>query len=921
MDSIGNSAQRVLYVPGPRGLPGGPMGPQGPAGPQGPVGPTGPQGPVGPAGGAPIGTQGSVLILSANSGTSEATTNLFVSTSNLIGVGTTTPSATLHVQGNVFTTGNLTVNLSSIFLGNSAVTGTVSDTTPATTSRLIFDNSANVGVIPNKVVLYSNTASGNVCGIALATTVTADVPDVRYLTSGSHTFLTRATNVLNGYNMFSINPQGIVSVGGGTAAHLDIGNFEPTINTQVRITSSNIAMVVPGFGKVGLGTTLPGATLDVRGNLYVSNALTTTNVVTSSLNVTAASNLQSLVTTSLNTSSISNLNSLVTPLANLGTLNVSSVVTSTLNVTSDSNLVNVLSSGTFATFANKTTQSFDFIVSATAGSYTNVCSILDSPNGSAIYAVHVDMMTRGAGGSAQTKTYLFTCNYNNTGGVWTRALPLTNPTSGGQIGLDVMTTNGTTYLRATNRNAAENVNVGMVVTTSSSSFSRVVITDLTSQTGTGATSTGFYPTAQLTHVAGRVGITVEQPGSNLHVVGNVYVSNALATTNVLATNLNVSSISNLNSVVSPLANVATLNVQSLVVTSLNTSSISNLNSVVTPLANVGTLVATSPIPFRNRIINGAMQIWQRTTATTSTSASVYTTADRWCGALGTSGLQLSQWSGPIEAPQFPYAIQVITSTTTSGVPLIEQRIENVNVPDFLNGTPVTVSFWAGQSYGTLMPLTIGLYYATAQNNFGTQTLAVSATQNTPTLTAANTYYSLSFTLNTSLGATNGLALRFTTGGASALGSTFFITGVQVERGSVPTPFEVRPYGVELALAQRYYYQLTSPTAAAQGSSAVYAIFGTATGITTTAFWLPIQFPVPMRNPNYVVTNSSVSNFQLLPTGTTTITGVGVQSDSYTLTGATLNFTGTNITPTASYIFRTNNLTGSNVAYFGFSCEL
>jgi hypothetical protein len=316
-----------------------------------------------------------------------------------------------------------------------------------------------------------------------------------------------------------------------------------------------------------------------------------------------------------------------------------------------------------------------------------------------------------------------------------------------------------------------------------------------------------------------------------------------------------------------------------------------------------------------------MNIWQRNTAAISTTTSVYTTADRWCGALGTSGLILSQWPGPIEAPQFPYAFQVITSTTTTGVPLVEQRIENQTIPDFLNGTPVSVSFWVGQSYGTLMPLTVGLYYATAVNNFGTQTLAVAATQNTPTLTTANAYYSLSFTLTTSLGATNGLSLRFTTGGASAIGSTFFLTGVQVEKGATATPFEVRPYSTELALAQRYYYQITSPTAAVQGSAAVYAIFGTATGITTTAFWLPIQFPVPMRTPNYTFSNSAVTNFQLLPTGTTTITGIGVQSDSYTPVSATLNFVGTNIVPTASYIFRTNNLTGSTTAFFGFSCEV
>lgn len=438
----------------------------------------------------------------------------------------------------------------------------------------------------------------------------------------------------------------------------------------------------------------------------------------------------------------------------------------------------------------------------------------------------------------------------------------------------------------------------------------------------------FAVTETLTGAAGQ---------TTLGVTGNVYVSNSLTTTNLTCAGFtsNVSNtVFNFDTLTIPFVSCTTLNVattSNLQVATLTgsagqtslgvTGNVYVSNSLTTTNVFATTVNTINPIPYRNRLINGAMTVWQRNVASISTTASQYTTADRWCGALGTSGLILSQWPGPTEAPQFPYSLQVITSTTTSGTPLVEQRIENLNIPDFLNGTPVTVSFYAGQTYGTLMPLTVGLYYATAVNNFGTQTLAVTATQNTPTLTASNVYYTLSFTLNTSLGATNGLAVRFTTGASSALGSTFLLTGVQVEKGAVPTPFEFRPYAIDLALAQRYYYQLTSPTTAQQGSSAVYSIFGTATGITTTAFWLPIQFPVPMRNPNYSVSNSAITNFQLLPTGTTTITAVGVQSDSYTTLGATLNFVGTNIVPTASYIFRTNNLTGSNVAYFGFSCEL
>jgi len=38
------------------------------------------------------------------------------------------------------------------------------------------------------------------------------------------------------------------------------------------------------------------------------------------------------------------------------------------------------------------------------------------------------------------------------------------------------------------------------------------------------------------------------------------------------------------------------------------------------------------------------------------------------------------------------------------------------------------------------------------------------------------------------------------------GATFYITGVQLEKGSTATSFDYRPYGTELALCQRYYYK-------------------------------------------------------------------------------------------------------------------
>jgi hypothetical protein len=238
-------------------------------------------------------------------------------------------------------------------------------------------------------------------------------------------------------------------------------------------------------------------------------------------------------------------------------------------------------------------------------------------------------------------------------------------------------------------------------------------------------------------------------------------------------------------------------------------------------------------------------------------------------------------------------------------------------------TTVTVSFWASQTAGTLMPLSVGLYYATVASTFTTQTLAVAAAQNTPTLTASLTYYVLTFTLNTSLGAVNGLALRFTTG-ATASSGTFLITGVQLEKGSTASPFEYRPYGTELALCQRYYYQLTSPTPGITGvASTVYAYFGTVVGISTTGVWFSITFPVPMRYPSFTITNSAATNWQIYNgTSTIVLATISAQTDSYTTSGMIFNCTvASGATAGTSYILRTVGLTGTTTAFIGISCEL
>lgn len=326
--------------------------------------------------------------------------------------------------------------------------------------------------------------------------------------------------------------------------------------------------------------------------------------------------------------------------------------------------------------------------------------------------------------------------------------------------------------------------------------------------------------------------------------------------------------------------------------------------------------------FRNRIHNGGFNIWQRTTASTVTAAGAYTTADRWCGALLATGLTLAQSATVPAGAGFPYSLSVTTTTTGSGsVPLIEHRIESFNVTDLAINSTVTLSFWASQTGGTLMPLVVGLFTPTTTVDVFSAQTAAAAGLSTPTLTGTMTNYTLTFTLTSAV--TKGLCVRFTTS-VTVLGTTgvFLLTGIQLEKGITASPFEFRPYSVELALCQRYYYKIVSPTAAVLGTTPVNSVFGSATAASTTAFQVPIPFPVTMRVANYAISNSAASNFQVFAGTLIAVTGLTPLTDSYSPSMAILSGTvASGLTAAGSYLFKTNALTSTTTAYIDFSCDL
>jgi hypothetical protein len=200
--------------------------------------------------------------------------------------------------------------------------------------------------------------------------------------------------------------------------------------------------------------------------------------------------------------------------------------------------------------------------------------------------------------------------------------------------------------------------------------------------------------------------------------------------------------------------------------------------------------------FRNRIINGDMRIWQRGTSATSTAAGVYL-ADRFLAFANGANGTVSQFTGP---SGFPISLRQQGGAGNTEL-IFQQRIESQNCQD-LNSTTVTLSFWVYQSTGaSLSSAFVQLLRPNAADNY-TATTQLGSNYTIPAIPNATwTFVSCSFPTDAST--TNGIVVQWRSGVGFGASQSFAITGVQLEVGSVVTPFERRPYGLELSLCQRY----------------------------------------------------------------------------------------------------------------------
>jgi hypothetical protein len=333
---------------------------------------------------------------------------------------------------------------------------------------------------------------------------------------------------------------------------------------------------------------------------------------------------------------------------------------------------------------------------------------------------------------------------------------------------------------------------------------------------------------------------------------------------------------------------------------VRTNNILDASGGNTATINSMTPTADSLQGFRNRIINGDMRIDQRNAGASVTPTTSAYTLDRWQFIISQSSKFTTQQNAGSVTPPTGFSNYLgITSSSAYSVTsgdffVIDQRIEGFNTSDLAWGTAnaktITISFWVRSSL-------TGTFGGAIRNSAQDRSYPFSYT-----ISSANTWEQKSVTIagdtsGTWIGSTNGVGLSVNfsfgtgttysgtagawsasnlvsaTGATSVVGTnaaTWYITGAQLEVGSVATPFERRDYGRELLMCQRYFWMIADanndpvPATVNIGGVSPYADFIPPTTMRTT----PSAYQVSSL---YRFNGSSSDNNY---TGTWTVDGIG-----------------------------------------------
>jgi hypothetical protein len=317
---------------------------------------------------------------------------------------------------------------------------------------------------------------------------------------------------------------------------------------------------------------------------------------------------------------------------------------------------------------------------------------------------------------------------------------------------------------------------------------------------------------------------------------------------------------------------------------------------------------------KNKFINGDFGVWQRGTSFTSTGGAETYCADRWVAAQdGGTSVATQQTFTPGTAPvagyEGQYFLQFATTVSGTNNLYLLQKIEDVRT--FANQT-ITLSYWAKTTSGTVTntPLYIQGFGS------GGSGIVAAAIGSSSTITTSWQRFTHTVAVPSISGKTIGTSsffsiqvLRF------AASATVQIWGVQVEAGSIATPFATASGGSiqgELAMCQRYYVRELAT--AAFGNYAPGQVYD---GTRAQFIW---NLPVTLRtSPTVLETTGTASNYRILYGSSAPACSVVPSLDVANTQRVTiLGTVASGLTAANACFLSSNNLT---TGYLGVSAEL
>jgi hypothetical protein len=355
--------------------------------------------------------------------------------------------------------------------------------------------------------------------------------------------------------------------------------------------------------------------------------------------------------------------------------------------------------------------------------------------------------------------------------------------------------------------------------------------------------------------------------------------------------------------------MSTIKVQNIQHTGSSTNAIA--------LASDGTCTAniTNNLSNRNLIINGAFQVAQRGTSSTSTG---YQTVDRFATSFGGHDEAITQAQVDLSSSDTPYssgfrkAFKLTNGNQTSGADTADyvSFYQSVEAQDLANSgwnytdsnSKLTIQFWAKSSVAKTFILSL---YTQDGTDYA---------YNHKYALAANTWTKITHTFpgnsNLTFDNDNGLGIQFqwlmyfgtqwTSGSTvdqwvvyngntstpddtsdwwTTNDATFEITGVQLEVGSVATDFEHRSFQVEKRLCMRYFQRYVN-----------LAAHGYVPDNGSRSYSHGFVFPVAMRTtPSTTLTNTGSTAGQYISDGQNVVNVSALNASGHTAEIAELYF--------------------------------